>query len=279
VTPRKLFRWPGSKDHLAARVAPLVRAHLDKTGGRIVSPFFGGGAIELAIGLPCARIVAADACPELRALYRALNWPGGHDDLYRRVHELDALAGRSPAGYARVRALRPLDDETAAARFLYLQSLAFNGLWRVNAQGDHNVPCDPGRLAKRDPFPGLEAFTETRRLTRGLDLLRDWWAATDEAQPGDCLVVDPPYGAFDGFTAGGFSAKDHRLLARRLLELHQGGCAVVAFNAPGAEPLYHRWASIERLQRSGRMSSKGDGRQAVAELLITAGLQAAQVAA
>jgi len=68
------------------------------------------------------------------------------------------------------------------------------------------------------------------------------------------------------------SGRDHRLLASRLRELvKQRACAVVAFNAPGAASLYH-WATVEEVSRSGRISCKGDGREDVAEILITAGL-------
>lgn len=270
-TERRLFRWVGSKHHLSARLAPLIREHLEQTGGKLVSLFYGTGAIEQATGIPSARQIAADACDDLRALYAALEW--GADDLWRAVHELDRLAGRSRAGYLRVRASLPPDQQGRAARFLYLLSLAYNGLWRVNSVGSYNVAPDPGRLKKREPFPPLELYEEMRRLTRGISWCRDWTEAASDVQAGDLVISDPPYGDFDAYTAGGFSARDQRLLASRLRQLVKTGCAVVAFNGPGAETLYH-WAKVEEVTRSGRISCKADGREDVEELLITAGLRA-----
>ncbi len=269
---RRLFRWCGSKHHLAPRIAPMIRAHLEQTGGKLVSLFYGGGAIEQVVGLPGARQVAADACDDLRGLYASLDW--GAEDVWRAVHELDRLAGRSRAGYMRVRASLPPSQDGRAARFIYLLSLAYNGLWRVNSVGSHNVAPDPGRLKKREPFPPLELYEETRRLTRGIRFYRDWTEAAREAQAGDVVLADPPYGDFDAYTPGGFSARDHRLLASCLRQLFKTGCAIIAFNGPGAETLYH-WAKVEEVFRSGRISCKADGREDVAELLITAGLRAA----
>lgn len=272
-TERRLFRWVGSKHHLAPRLAPLIREHLQETGGKLVSLFYGTGAIEQTSGVPGSRQVAADACDEIRALYRTLEW--GADDVFRAVEQLDQLAGRNRGGYLRVRSMKPSDDLQRAARFIYLLSLAYNGLWRVNAADEYNVAPDPGRLKKREPFPPLELYEEARRLTRNLRWHRDWTDAAAEAQAGDLVLSDPPYGDFDAYTAGGFSGRDHRLLASRLRELVNTGCAVVAFNAPGAASLYH-WATVEEVSRSGRISCKGDGREDVAEILITAGLRQAK---
>jgi len=38
---RGLFRWAGAKRHLVERVGPLIRAHREATGGRLISLFFG----------------------------------------------------------------------------------------------------------------------------------------------------------------------------------------------------------------------------------------------
>jgi site-specific DNA-adenine methylase len=84
-------------------------------------------------------------------------------------------------------------------------------------------------------------------------------------------MADPPYGEFDGYTADGFDARDHRLLAGALRDAVAGGMGLIGFNAPGAATLYH-WAKVEELTRSGCVSSKATDRDPVAEIVITAGL-------
>jgi site-specific DNA-adenine methylase/DNA modification methylase len=235
MADRGLFRWAGAKRHLLEKVAPLINGHRQATGGRLISLFFGSGAIERAVG-GCA--VAADASPELLGLYEDLQTAGPR-----------------------------------SARFLWLSAMAFNGIWRVNSAGEMNMPPDPARLARgTEALPPLEAFQKFAQEIRAIAFVKGWENALRVARPGDLVFVDPPYGQFDGYTADGFGSRDHRLLARALREAFDLNCVgIIAFNAPEAAPIYH-WAKCEEVTRSGCVSSKATERDPVTELVITAGL-------
>lgn len=274
---RRLFRFIGGKAHHVERVAPLIAAHLAKTNGKLISPFYGSGAIERATCLPPARQIAAEAATELRwALNTMRDDPS--DAVSWALRDMAHLAGYSRRSYRRVQTMQvgPQNLPLRAARFLYLQSFAFNGLWRVNKQGEHNVPPDPSRLRRgAGALPSMEEISSfAERLPAKIHV--DWRNVVEVAIAGDVLIVDPPYlDGFVAYTAEGFSAAEQGHLADALHLAVMRGAAVIAFNAPAARALYP-WAAIEEVQRSGRMSSKGSGRQPVSELIISCGLRGAQ---
>ena len=271
---RGLFRWCGAKRHLVDHVVPLVRDHLSSTGGHLISLFAGSLAIERVIGGGrggCT--LAADASPELLNLYACLQ------DKPAAVHgalvSLDAEMERTPEAYRELGRRPHQPGLWGAARFLWLSAMAFNGVWRVNSDGQMNTGVDRARLAKPavDVLPPLDAFESFAGQIHGVRFVFGWEKALAGAEPFDLLLVDPPYGEFDDYTADGFDARDHRLLARALHEAVAGrGCALIAFNAPGARSLYE-WARCEEFTRSGCVSSKATKRDPVAEIVITAGLR------
>lgn len=270
--PRGLFRWAGGKSHMIARVQPQIAAHLAATGGRLVSLFHGGGAIERACG---GAHVAADKSPELLQLLADLQTRTPLD-LEQSLLALDAITERTPDAYKALgrAGVHGVPAGLGSARFLWLSAMAFNGVWRVNGTGQMNMGVDRARLAKpaADVLPPLEAFATYAKQIARTKFVEGWEDALALANSGDVLLVDPPYGEFVGYTAAGFGARDQRLLAGALREAADQNIAIIAFNAPGAETLYH-WANVEMLTRSGCVSSMATKRDPVAEVLITAGLR------
>lgn len=282
--PRGLFRWPGGKKHLVDRVAPLINAHRAVTGGRLISLFAGSLAIERAVG-GCA--IAADASPELLNLYEMFRLHSP-EALHNALVVFDRAMPRTSEAYKALGHERHVDGLRGMARFLWLSSVCFNGVWRVNGSGEMNMGVDAARLAKpaADLLPPVESFQRFAAQIEGLRVLLGWQAALEHARAGDVVLADPPYGEFDGYTAAGFGDQDHRLLANALRAAFERGVAVIAFNAPEAAAmreqvslfqrsghLIYGWARIEEVLRAGSVSSKGTERGKVGELLITAGLR------
>lgn len=258
---------------MVERVKPLTEAHRAASGGRLISPFHGSGAIERACG---GAAVAADAAPELLQLFAALKTDA--DEVHRQLVLLDAYLERTPESYKAL-GLANKDPFYAhlpvgAARFLWLSAMAFNGVWRVNGRGQMNMGVDRARLARKDVLPSVETCRAFAAEIKDTRFVVGWESALLEARPGDVALVDSPYGEFDGYTAAGFGSRDHRLLAGALKEAVARGVAVIAFNAPEAAPIYH-WAHVEEVTRSGCVSSKATERDPVAEIIITAGLRGA----
>ena len=274
MTSRRLFRWLGSKQHLVPMLAPVLQGQLAATGGRCFSLFYGSGALEQA-AFASGAVLAAEANSDLVALYSQLARDPSR--LWRALLFLDSCARRSRDGegaYRRVVAVSPNSPLERAARFLWLSSLSWNGMWRVNSLGAFNVPPDRARLARPWPFPGRHVFERAAEAVRGTTFVPDWRAALAAASPGDLVLADPPYaGGFVEYTAARFTHHDQVELAAALQRAAARGVHVAAFNSPSAarwyEPPWVRWP----VTRSGRVNARADRRGDVSEFIATLGWQ------
>jgi DNA adenine methylase len=141
-----------------------------------------------------------------------------------------------------------------AAMLIYLNRTGFNGLYRLNASGDFNVPvgryvnpliCDPDNL---------RAVSAALR-SPGVQIVHgSYGAAREYARPRDLLYFDPPYApvsataSFTSYTASGFSDDDQHRLQELAIELATRGCHVIVSNstAPIITKLYARSAAAHR---------------------------------
>jgi site-specific DNA-adenine methylase len=311
--PRGLSRWAGGKEHLVARVVPMIEAHLLITQGKLVSLFHGFGAIERAFG---GAHIAADKAPELLQMYSDLqSYPALH--IYEYILEfsdqIDRLIKPPVAQKAAIRALglrgftnpEPVYE---TARMIYLLAHCFNGVWRVNQDGQFNQGLDPARISlpREDVLPTVNAIELFAAQIERTKFHEGWQTALALAEPGDVVLVDPPYGAFVQYTKEGFTWEAQVELAEQLQLAAARGIGVIAFNAPtpapsrieaayqralaesrqgglfgGPRPVLpptsildlYRWATVEVTPRKGTVSSNPADRKEVDELLITSNLR------
>jgi DNA adenine methylase len=133
-----------------------------------------------------------------------------------------------------------------AAMFVYLNRTGYNGLFRLNGEGEFNVPA--GSYAKPKICDEPNVRRVSRALARpGLTLERvRFERAVERAVAGDFLYFDPPYAPlsktarFTSYTAEGFDADDQKRLRDLLVTLARRGCHVLMSNstAPEIEALY-----------------------------------------
>lgn len=228
---------------------------------RYVEPMIGGGALFFAVAPE--RALIADGNPELVTFYRAIVESG--DAVLRRY----AAWSFDEETFYELRALRfdELDTVTAAARLLYLNRACFNGLYRVNRDGNFNVPW--GRY-KRQYEPNTEQFAATRVvLSRARIELGDFREVLeDEAKAGDFIFLDPPYvpispySDFKRYTRLQFHEVDHRDMATLVRRLSERGCELVITNSN--HPLVHdlyRGYQIEVIATRRNVNSRANGRK------------------
>jgi DNA adenine methylase len=257
---------------LVPTLAPALRAQLVSTGGRCVSLFYGSVALEQA-AFAGATVLAAEANQDLVALYSQLARDPAR--VWRALLFLDSCSRRKRDGegaYRRVAAASLSSPLERAARFLWLSSLSWSGMWRVNSFGAFNVPPDRARLARPWPFPGLRVFERAAEAVRGTTFVADWRDALAVASPGDIVLADPPYsGGFVDYAAARFTDADQEELATALRSAAACGVLVAAFNSPSAahwyEPPWETWP----ITRSGRVSARADRRGKVSEFVATLG--------
>ncbi|SRR6266487_977338 len=227
-----LLKWPGGKRALLKHILPFVPA----TFNSYYEPFVGGGALFFA--LKPLRAVLADSNRELINCYIQVR-----DSPEAVIDYLSQLQNNEKEYYT-IRARLPTEDVLGAARFIYLMSLSFNGIHRVNVQGQFNVPYSYNIEAQpcdADKIRAVSTFLASAEL-----LHKDFKATVEKAREGDFIYFDPPYTVAHGnngflkYNAHIFSWKDQIRLADVARDLADRGCHVLVSNAdhPSIQQLY-----------------------------------------
>lgn len=228
---------------------------------RYVEPFLGGGAVLLhllgaepflrwaggkrrllpqildKLQLPIAPLTVqgADDNPNLINAYTGIR-----DDADAVIADLKAWP-RSRGDYNRVRDW----TQRPAAWAIWLNLMAFNGLWRCNSKGQYNVPPDPKRLATLDLDDVATKLRSVAAKLQGVRLNCAHFETTlAQCGEGDYVYCDPPYlpdttSKFAGYTARTESPlTTHRRLAAAIAAAAHRGARVVVSNSIAAGPLY-----------------------------------------
>jgi DNA adenine methylase len=265
--PAPFIKWAGGKGQLLAQLEPLLPPDVVKYH----EPFVGGGALYFHLAPRAAEL--ADANADLIATYQAVR--DDVDVLLRALAPLDR--GHSDERYYRMRSRwneRPdLSPVERAALFIYLNKTGYNGLWRVNLKGKHNVPV--GRYTRPHVFDA-DVLRADARLLRGAKLRSGPFEhVLDRAAAGDFVYFDPPYhpisrtSSFTAYARGGFGEADQQRLASVFAELDRRGCRVMLSNSDCAfiAGMYRRWR-IDRVRAARAINSKAGRRGSVSELVI-----------
>jgi DNA adenine methylase len=292
---RPFLKWAGGKRQLLRE----LRRYVPREFSGYHEPFLGSGALFFDLwrsnrlhGTACH---LGDANADLVGVYRALA-----NDTENVIAELRLLAsghqdGGSPAYYRvrdelfnparRTRQGSPASTYPArlAAMFIYLNRTGYNGLFRLNSQGDFNVPMGRYAAPRICDEPTLRAAAAVLRSPSVS--LHHWTftAVAAAASPGDLVYFDPPYAPlsatsrFTSYTAGNFSPKDQETLQELAITLAERECAVVVSNSTAdiVSELYRapeaRRAGLRtyRIPARRAINSKGARRGAVDEYIIS----------
>ena len=273
-----ILKWAGGKAWLVPKLGPYVQQALTETGGRYIEPFLGGGAMALA--LAPEKAILSDVVGPLIEFYKVLRENPGE-----LAWELSALGilGVDKDNFLRVREMRPERPVQRAARFLFLNRLCFNGLYRENSKGEFNVPYGQvvhrksiiGRSA-RDAmdslFPNKEKMHKVADALKGAELYAgDFESGVVTADRGDVVFADPPYDdTFNGYSKTGFSLRDQERLSEELYLAHYRGARVYACNADTENVRrWYNWATILPVKEQRRIAASKDSRGRASCVLIT----------
>ena len=263
---KPFIKWAGGKGQLISKFVPLFPP-VSKVK-RYFEPFLGGAALFFYLQHPQAYL--SDGNAELIELYQIVR-----DDVDHLIEALK-LHRNTEDYYYQTRALNPvsLTPIQRAARFIFLNKTCYNGLYRVNSQGQFNVPFGRYQNPAICDAPGLRAAS--RALNHAQLTVTDFEQAVSAARRHDFIYFDPPYqpisktSSFTAYTSGRFDAAEQQRLAQVYARLAQRGCYVMLSNsdAPLIRELYAGFRTTEILA-SRAINSKGDGRGKITELLIT----------
>ncbi|MGH7139231.1 MAG: DNA adenine methylase [Pirellulales bacterium] len=260
--PRPFLRWAGSKRALLAHIVPL----LPRGFATYREPFLGSGALFFL--LQPTRAVLSDACSELVQTFSAVR-----DNVSAVAGHLRPLAP-DPDTFRRFRARRSRGRLRRAAEFIYLNKTCWNGLYRVNLNGEFNVPYG------RPKSDGIVDFSNLRACAaalgkKGIKLWNcDFAPALERTQKGDLVYLDPPYvtrhnnNGFVEYNEVLFSWADQKRLAELARQLADSGASVIITNADHHEivELYSGF-TIVRFNRKSTIASSAGARGKVSEMI------------
>ena len=254
---KPILKWAGGKTQLLGELLPKV----PKSYNRYIEPFFGGGAMFFA--LQPENAIIADSNPEIINMYREV---ADHvDDVIKYLKQYE---NTSDMFYTvRSQEWTTLQKTEAAARTIYLNKTCFNGLYRVNKQGQFNVPYGKYKNPRICDEEGLKAASNA--LRKADILCGDYLLVLEHyAQPGDFVFLDPPYlpiseyADFKRYTKEQFYEEDHVELAKMIMTLHERGCYIILTNSN--HPLVHELYApfnIDVIQTKRHISCNGSSRK------------------
>ncbi len=261
--PKPPVKWAGGKGQLIAQLGPLFPSDFDL----YIEPFVGGGAVFFHLSPPKAVLV--DSNPELINFYIVVR-----DKLQDLLVDLQKHQNDRDYYYS-VRALDPekMDPVSRASRFLYLNKTGYNGLWRVNKEGKHNVPF--GRY-KNPRIVDRKNLILVSRVLRHAEIIRgDFSRSLDYVSPGTFAYLDPPYhplsdtANFTSYTPGAFGEGEQRRLADFFKQLDKKGARVMLSNSdtPFIRELYKGY-DIKVVYARRAINCRAEKRGPVPELVI-----------
>lgn len=272
--PKPFVKWVGGKRQLLKQFRILglyPPVNFNPSKNTFFEPFVGGGAVFFDL-LP-KHAVLSDINGELVTSYNVIK--NNVDELIKllKKHKYDKDY------FLKIRALDPskLHDIGVASRFIYLNRTGFNGMYRVNSQGQFNVPF--GKYSN----PLICDEVNLRRVAKALKHVEikkeDYKAVLKKAKKGDFIYFDPPYypvsktASFTSYTADSFLEKEQKELRDTFLELHKRGCFVMLSNSdtPFINKIYSglKGVKITKVVAGRSINSDASKRGKITEVLVT----------
>src|SRR5882672_4155394 len=266
------LKWAGGKRQLL----PKIRKYVPQKYGVYFEPFVGAGAVLFDLVPETALI--NDASDELVNCYQVIK----HD-----VEKLIAHINTHPITKQHFYKLRSLDRSRdfdtlrpleRASRVIFLNKTCYNGLFRVNSQGQFNVPfgnySNP-TIVDEQVIRAVSKYLNEANVEISNDDFED---ALNGAGRGDFVYLDPPYdplsdsSSFTGYSLNSFGRAEQQRLRAVCDKLAKRGCKVLLSNSATdfIRDLYGdtiRYTIVE-VDASRNINSVATGRGRIKELLI-----------
>jgi len=275
VTTNKLVRpflkWAGGKRQLL----PEIKNYVPKKYNTYYEPFLGGGAILFNLQPKNATI--NDSNTELINCYEVIR-----DSLEELIGDLKKHENNESYYYE----MRELDRTTTykdnydkikrASRILYLNKTCYNGLFRVNSQGQFNVPFGRYKNPNILDEAVLRAVNKYLNNNKVKIFNTDFEKAVLDAKKGDFVYFDPPYdpvsntASFTGYDVNGFDKEEQKRLKSVFDDLTSRGCQALLSNADTdfIIKLYGSRYKIEKISATRAINSNALKRGKITEVLV-----------
>jgi DNA adenine methylase len=276
------IKWVGGKRQLL----PQIKQRIPKNFGTYHEPFLGAGALFFDLEKDSARV--NDLNLELVNVYETIR-----DDVDSLIKELNHHKSKNSKDYYyeirdwdRSPSYTKLSPVKKAARFIYMNKVGYNGLYRVNSKGQFNVPY--GRYKNPSIFDeDLLRKISTYLNSKDVKFSSvDFEEAVKDVKQGDFVYFDPPYdpltktSSFTKYHKDGFSSEDQKRLKRCADALVHKGAKVILSNSNTKfiNDLYNnkiddaksdvKYFIIELIEARRSINSVADKRGKIKEVLI-----------
>lgn len=300
VAAKPFLKWAGGKTQLLNEIERHLPSALKS--GKIdtyIEAFLGGGALffHLLGKYSFKKVVLIDTNFDIINLYEQIQ--KNVDDLIILLNEhnivYSAMSEEERTQYyyiqrARFNQLRTTNELNVnllerASLMLFLNKTCFNGLFRVNASSEYNVPkgkyknpmiCDETNLRK------------VSEVLQGINLIHDTYQMCKyEVTDNTFIYFDPPYrpltksASFTAYSEFGFNDRDQEELAnfyKNLSAMDEKPKLMLSNSDPKSidvsdnffDALYRgKGIKIKRISASRNINSNAQKRGKVTELLIT----------
>lgn len=265
-----VLKWAGGKRQLLDTLIPLV----PKDYSVYCEPFVGGGALFFALQPQSACI--NDVNYELIRVYTVIK-----NDVDALIEQLKQFQNNKDQFYE-IRSwdrnkdkYTHLSDIEKAARIIYLNRTCFNGLFRVNASGEFNVPF--GNYAN----PNIVNEPVLRAISFYFNNSEIVFNAVDYAEilknlPDNAFVyLDPPYDPvsvtanFTSYTKDGFSRDEQIRLRKCCDELNERSIKFMLSNS-ATDFIYDQYSkyNIEIISAKRLVGADASKRGRIQEVIV-----------
>ena len=265
---RPFLKWAGGKRQLLPQISELVPKM--KT---YYEPFIGAGAV--LFHLQPKKVIISDTNAELINCYNIiknnlgeliedLNNHKNEKEYFYRIRELDRMPD-----------YQKLSDVERSSRIVYLNKTCYNGLFRVNSQGQFNTPFGRYNNPKIMDETVLKAVNKYLNSSDVTILNLDFKEAVSTAKNGDFVYFDPPYdpisdtSSFTGYDINGFNKNEQKRLKDTFEELTDKGvkCMLSNSKTPFITKLYAEYETID-VSAIRSINSKASKRGKIEEILV-----------
>ncbi len=253
-TTRPFLRWAGGKSWLVNDISSKLTISFNNYH----EPFLGSAAIFIKLkseGKIKHKAYLNDINTELINAYRQIkNHPDEVCNLLRTYRNNEIF-------YYRVRGRDTSDNIQKASNFIYLNRTCFNGIYRVNLDGEFNVPFG---------FKTYRPLFDYDNMTQMHDLLKanvrliskDFFDILENIKKNDLVFIDPPYtvnhenNGFIKYNEKIFSWQDQIRLKIFIKEVIKKKAYFILTNA-SHESIYQLFGDITKPVRKERISLIG----------------------
>lgn len=262
---KPFLKWPGGKRWFIQHHPNI----LPKSFNTYIEPFLGSGSVFFH--LKPKRAILGDLNPELVAGFQGIKDDWIEVERLLEEHE----EAHTESYYYLIRDQRPRKNTHRAARLIYLNRTCFNGIFRVNREGQFNVPVGTRDtiIFDDDNFGQMAELLEWAEIKES-----DFEPLIDCATHNDFIFADPPYtvrhniNGFLKYNETLFSWSDQIRLANALSRARDRGAIVVSTNAnhQSVRNLYEeRGFEIWTVSRFSPISAAPESRKQFEELVIS----------